>query len=48
MPAPMRILNRPKPTVDVERRADAVCAEVVPSLREIADGQFAACHHPLV
>ena len=29
-------------------RADAVCAEVVPPLEEIADGQFAACHHPLV
>jgi peptide/nickel transport system ATP-binding protein len=29
-------------------RADAVCADVVPPLREIADGQFAACHHPLV
>lgn len=29
-------------------RADAVCAEVVPPLTEIADGQFAACHHPLV
>jgi len=28
-------------------RADAVCADVVPPLREIADGQFAACHHPL-
>jgi peptide/nickel transport system ATP-binding protein len=28
-------------------RADAVCAEVVPPLEEIADGQFAACHHPL-
>jgi len=29
-------------------RADFVCANVVPPLREIADGQFAACHHPLV
>ncbi len=28
-------------------RADTVCAEVVPPLEEIADGQFAACHHPL-
>jgi peptide/nickel transport system ATP-binding protein len=28
-------------------RADAVCADVVPELREIAAGQFAACHHPL-
>ncbi len=29
-------------------RADAVCAGVVPELREIGMGQFAACHHPLV
>jgi peptide/nickel transport system ATP-binding protein len=29
-------------------RADAVCADVVPPLRELADGQFAACHHPLI
>jgi len=29
-------------------RADQVCADVVPELREIAVGQFAACHHPLV
>jgi peptide/nickel transport system ATP-binding protein len=29
-------------------RADAVCAEVVPPLRELARGQFAACHHPLI
>jgi peptide/nickel transport system ATP-binding protein len=28
-------------------RADATCAKVVPELREIAAGQFAACHHPL-
>jgi peptide/nickel transport system ATP-binding protein len=28
-------------------RADAVCAEKVPELREIRPGQFAACHHPL-
>ncbi len=28
-------------------RADKVCAEIVPELREIG-GQFAACHHPLV
>jgi peptide/nickel transport system ATP-binding protein len=28
-------------------RADAVCAEKVPVLREIRPGQFAACHHPL-
>jgi peptide/nickel transport system ATP-binding protein len=29
-------------------RADETCAKVVPELRLIADGQFAACHHPLV
>jgi len=28
-------------------RADAQCAAEVPELREIGDGQFAACHHPL-
>src|SRR5205085_498177 len=28
-------------------RADALCAEQVPELREIRPGQFAACHHPL-
>jgi peptide/nickel transport system ATP-binding protein len=28
-------------------RADAVCAEKVPELREIEPGQLAACHHPL-
>jgi peptide/nickel transport system ATP-binding protein len=28
-------------------RADATCAAVVPELREIRPGQFAACHHPL-
>ena len=28
-------------------RADAVCAEQVPQLRPLGDGQFAACHHPL-
>ena len=28
-------------------RADARCAAEVPELREIRDGQFAACHHPL-
>ena len=28
-------------------RADKTCAEVVPELREIGGGQFAACHHPL-
>jgi peptide/nickel transport system ATP-binding protein len=29
-------------------RADAVCAAEAPPLRAVADGQFAACHHPLV
>jgi peptide/nickel transport system ATP-binding protein len=28
-------------------RADKTCAEIVPELREIGAGQFAACHHPL-
>jgi peptide/nickel transport system ATP-binding protein len=28
-------------------RADSVCASVVPELRPVAAGQFAACHHPL-
>jgi len=28
-------------------RADRTCAEIVPELREIGGGQFAACHHPL-
>ena len=28
-------------------RADGVCASVVPELREVGAGQFAACHHPL-
>ncbi|CAN5346707.1 ATP-binding cassette domain-containing protein [soil metagenome] len=28
-------------------RADAVCADKVPELREVGPGQFAACHHPL-
>jgi peptide/nickel transport system ATP-binding protein len=28
-------------------RADARCAAEVPELREVAAGQFAACHHPL-
>jgi peptide/nickel transport system ATP-binding protein len=28
-------------------RADAHCAAEVPALREIGDGQFVACHHPL-
>jgi peptide/nickel transport system ATP-binding protein len=28
-------------------RADKTCAEIVPELREIGGGQFAACHHPL-
>jgi peptide/nickel transport system ATP-binding protein len=29
-------------------RADGICAQEVPQLREVANGQFAACHHPLV
>src|SRR6185503_11427692 len=29
-------------------RADEQCAAVVPELREVAAGRFAACHHPLV
>jgi peptide/nickel transport system ATP-binding protein len=28
-------------------RADGTCASVEPELREVAPGQFAACHHPL-
>jgi peptide/nickel transport system ATP-binding protein len=28
-------------------RADGMCTAEVPELREIAAGQFAACHHPL-
>ncbi len=28
-------------------RADKTCADLVPELREIRTGQFAACHHPL-
>jgi peptide/nickel transport system ATP-binding protein len=28
-------------------RADKTCAEIVPELRELGGGQFAACHHPL-
>jgi peptide/nickel transport system ATP-binding protein len=28
-------------------RADALCAEQVPELRDLGAGQFAACHHPL-
>jgi peptide/nickel transport system ATP-binding protein len=28
-------------------RADKACAELVPELREVRPGQFAACHHPL-
>ncbi len=27
-------------------RADQLCTEKVPELRAVADGQFAACHHP--
>ncbi|MFI5000585.1 MAG: ABC transporter ATP-binding protein [Reyranellales bacterium] len=29
-------------------RADGICAQEVPALRAVADGQFVACHHPLV
>jgi peptide/nickel transport system ATP-binding protein len=29
-------------------RADETCARVVPELRQMAPGQFAACHHPLI
>jgi peptide/nickel transport system ATP-binding protein len=29
-------------------RADGLCASAVPELREVAAGQFAACHHPLI
>jgi peptide/nickel transport system ATP-binding protein len=29
-------------------RVDRRCAEEVPELREMAPGQFAACHHPLI
>jgi len=29
-------------------RADGLCAEQVPELRPLGEGQFAACHHPLV
>jgi peptide/nickel transport system ATP-binding protein len=29
-------------------RADQRCADEVPELRELAPGQFAACHHPLI
>jgi peptide/nickel transport system ATP-binding protein len=28
-------------------RADKTCAELVPELRELGGGRFAACHHPL-
>ena len=28
-------------------RADGLCASTAPELREVAAGQFAACHHPL-
>jgi peptide/nickel transport system ATP-binding protein len=28
-------------------RADALCASTVPDLRELGDGRFVACHHPL-
>ncbi|HTR83063.1 MAG TPA: oligopeptide/dipeptide ABC transporter ATP-binding protein [Reyranella sp.] len=29
-------------------RADVQCAAEVPELRNLGDGQFAACHHPLI
>jgi peptide/nickel transport system ATP-binding protein len=29
-------------------RADQRCSDEVPQLRELAPGQFAACHHPLI
>jgi peptide/nickel transport system ATP-binding protein len=29
-------------------RADRRCSDEVPELREVAPGQFAACHHPLI
>jgi len=29
-------------------RADRRCADEMPELREVAPGQFAACHHPLI
>ncbi|WP_457848276.1 oligopeptide/dipeptide ABC transporter ATP-binding protein, partial [Staphylococcus aureus] len=29
-------------------RADKMCSEIVPELREVAAGRFAACHRPLV
>jgi peptide/nickel transport system ATP-binding protein len=29
-------------------RADARCAAEVPELRAVADGQYVACHHPLI
>jgi peptide/nickel transport system ATP-binding protein len=29
-------------------RADAKCATEVPELRTVADGQYVACHHPLI
>jgi oligopeptide/dipeptide ABC transporter, ATP-binding protein, C-terminal domain len=29
-------------------RADPRCSDEVPELREVAAGQFAACHHPLI
>jgi peptide/nickel transport system ATP-binding protein len=29
-------------------RADAQCRDVMPELRAVAPGQFAACHHPLI
>ena len=29
-------------------RADKMCAEIVPELREVAADRFVACHHPLI
>jgi peptide/nickel transport system ATP-binding protein len=29
-------------------RASATCADVEPAMREVASGQYVACHHPLV
>src|SRR4051794_40357857 len=36
MPAPMRVLNRPKPTVEVERRADGTL--ILSAGRPLPDG----------
>jgi len=29
-------------------RADALCAEVEPTMRRVSDEHFVACHHPLI